>query len=560
MRLSAENELLLKAAVESADREREIARISARIEKMDQKLSSEFDTGYLDVIEKCAALESLQSGMKELKQNSEDLYGRIREIQLRQQSMSEEYESIEKAMGRLKEVQVELTQIYEFVILARDLDNTDDIYYFVKGFDKMRQLKGCLKRYNFYRAFDGLYQSIREGFIRKLGGHLREWLWRLEYVETGKSIDLADNTGIFDKLMISRKHIIDVNFLKIVYASRKLEIGPRVVGTLDRQRRRILEQVRRDMGLLAGNRRSGSRSGSENSSNESDSQSGDSQSDGADNHHRTDPSNARHIVSRTDDLIYFSVSFLLLDHFISEYYTLSTPLIGDVFDILDQHDFTDHLNILILLKHTSRALRLDPSHSDAIIERSACQHFSRAIHDEHFFDDLNRFVDSSTSFLEQVTDHNTELGELLAKRVDQLLVDRISSDYDQNHPNDPRHFSSLCQNTRSTINKLISLKLSLVRYDFASIEMIHSRATTFIDDKYNHIKALAHQPGPMDPLIQEILTIRHFLDEDSRSILIHRLNSDFRGWLSDRRKDDQTLVSDTLSRNFPAEMGLDIRQ
>lgn len=512
MHLSAENEMLFRRAVGAADKKAEIRKLSDMIEGLEREMATKYNDGYLDVISKCAILEQLQDDIRQARKSSSELYMRIKDVELMQSSFAEEHGSIERSIARAREIQRGLLQIYEFLAEADRAeglvcggDGDVEIFEAVSCLEKMKAMKTYLKQFNFYKALSSSYQRLLDAFQGRLREMAERWVDGVDLVEIGRSVDLDDNSGLFDKLLVYRRKIFGGVFLKLVYAFRQTDAESVLVEILNGRMERFLRRAR---GGAYGARRGGA-----------------------------------------DSVLHFSTAFVLLNSLAAECLPACRPFYDEAFELVQGAEVED-VHALVPLKRAAAALKLNPERLDEIIEHSTFRFFEKKISGDGFLEKLKGFVRDSVRFLGEISDFSSELDDLLAKRVDDLLLGHLTDA--KNDTDDATRFAAIQDGATEVLDVLKSKKPLLAAFDFRSIEFIERRNDRFIGEKYSEVVDGISNAASTAEIVEIVVSLRDFMNEKCRRRLVRKVVDNYRDWMGSRSQDDVSLVADTLRRNFPA--------
>lgn len=506
MQFSAENEVYLKDAMLSDDKHAKIREISEKIKELEHKMSMGFNDSYLDVIKKCAVLERLHGDIKEMKNNSVELLASVEDVRLRQSSVTDEYDGVQLSIERVKEAQRGLMHVYEFLEQAMVLEKTKSVYQAVSSLKKMEAMKIFLKRYNFYKVLNACYRRLLDAFTNGLRERTVEWLEGIPLAGVGKAIDLGSKVEIFDVILYYRKQILPTDFLKVVYACKRLGLEKNMIELIDSKREEMLGAFSRELG-------------------------------------------ARGRMSRdSNDAIYFSIAFILLTHYIAELLPGIRLFYNDIFKMIYDFDFSD-VSVLIVLKKTLCALRLDSERLDEIIEKAAFKYFERKIQKENFVENIKLFIKSSVGFLDEISDFCNELDELLAKKVDDLLTEHLSA-FDEEERDKYGRFAALQDEIQGIIALLVSRKPLLESFDFAVKDRIQRRNKAYIHEKYDDVRSRIKGAHDISTVVKTVISLKTFMNEECRRELLGMVCKNHKELLAGRSRDDVHLFADTIKRNY----------
>lgn len=507
MRVSALNEAHLKKALRAEDKDAEIKSLTVRIEELENNMNEDFSAGYLDVINKCAILEQLQEDLHGMRTSSAELVGEAQDAQLRQTTLLEEHDEIQRSIERLKEIQHGFVHVHEFLEEAAAFGKSEDVYGLTRCLRRMEATKAFLKRYSFYKSLNICYKGLFDDFMKLLKNKARQWVRDIDFVGIGKRIDLKPRAEVFDRALLFRRQLLSGYFLEVAYASRRLGLENTVMEVIDAERELLLGGAREAI--------------------------------------------AKGKNTNVEDVIHFSVAFILLSSCLVEFFPNSRPFYDEAFDVIFDADLKV-LSVLVPLKRMVTHLRMGSERLDAVVEKAVYRHLEEQIPRESFMKNLRVFVEDSIKFLNEIAEFSNELDELLAKKVDELLMTQLRETMEaaRGEEDECAAFTEFQGAAGAVLELLVSRKPLLGGFEFTVVEQIDRQNRRYIERRYKEAAEKIKRAKKMADAVHELLSLKNFMNEACRDSLVKMIAQNYKDLLAGRNKDDINLFSDALERNF----------
>ena len=570
MIFSAINENYLKTHLNDVDKTESIATLTKQIEEIEKDMLIELNTGYLNVINKCSKLESLTNKIQNICIIITDLYAITNEFILKSSNASDEKSMIEKALVRLDEVKHELSLIKKFILLRIQFPNLKfhNTESFIPYFDVTQNLKimnGMLhyfKKYNFYMSLYQIYRDMHTEFVINIKDTIHYWLTNLNHIQIGSSISLNNyKSNIFDCLSMYRRQLITIQFLDVTYAAKILEIEPLVIETINNKRF--------DLKFTQNNQKTSQKIGTISSQlnhlslqNQLSEHPVDREEhpnnilDGSIPENKTSIEQLdRQYIQRNqpiytnytehselESIIYSLISNALLSYFLKEFYSGIRTYYDDIFDEIDKlqfHDFKVLKHTLLLFKKICTILYIDTEKLDQTISRVGNELFGINNEIKNPITFFYKFIDDALEFLQETTQHDNELNDMLAISVDKKLKKYY---YDQDIDN-----TDVFVTVKEDIKKVLSYLKQ--KQDFFEIHhyeienIIYLKEETFVKDKVDDIL----NSNDIKDIVKKIVNLKTFMDNNTKQKIIYRIEKKLESKL---QGDDLILFKDTIQRNF----------
>lgn len=568
MIFSAINENYLKAHLNDADKTESIATLTKQIEEIEKDMLAELNTGYLNVINKCSKLESLTNKIQNICIVITDLYAITNEFILKSGNVSDEKSIIEKALVRLDEIKHELNLIKKFILLRIQFPNLkshngeSSVSYFdvTQNLKTMNGMLHYFKKYNFYMSLYQVYRDMHTEFVINIKNTIHYWLINLNHIQIGSSISLDNyKSNIFDYLSVYRRQLITIQFLDVTYAAKILEIEPLIVETINNKRfdlkfTQSVQDISPKIGTISSqlNHLSLQNQLSEhpvdrkmhpnNILNIPENETSIEQLD-RQYIQRNQPIYTNYTeCSEIKSTVYSLISNALLSYFLKEFYPGIRTYYDDIFDEIDKLQFNDFKVIkhtLLLFKKICTILYIDTEKLDQTISRVGSELFgiNNEIKDPIAF--FYKFIDDALEFLQETTQHDNELNDMLAISVDKKLKKYY---YDQDIDN-----TDVFVTIKEDIKKIISyLKQKQEFFEIHHYEIeniIYLKEETFVKNKVEDIL----NSNDIKDIVKKIVGLKTFMDNNIKQKIIYRIEKKLEVKL---HGDDLILFKDTIQRNF----------
>lgn len=535
MLLSLKSEMVLKRLINSQNKKQEIDKLSVIIESTHEQNAATFATDYPKVIEKCNTLQELNSHLEAHNKNCLDIIDAIRNAHLRQSTISEQYDRVVLSINNLNKIQYGIIQFYDFLKEVRKLNTTQDIYESVKIIRAMEEKKGYLKKYNFYCQLNEIYIRSKTQFTTRLEKQASMSVMEKDFILLGKGIKSQHSCGIFQELARWRREIMGPDFFKIVFATKKLDIEDKISSKVSAEFFIHLEKMSND-----------SKKEFKNSFGTANNYDGNK---GYDNNKSNDKEIKRKNTYQDtyqDNFVYFAMAALVFDNCLAESFDAYHSHSNKILKLLKTVQIHD-IRTLVPLKHVITELMIDVSELSTIVESATYSFFNKDIERDNFYKRMSEFIYFSCQFLNEMSEFSDELGEILAKRTDVLLLERLHELYTDKESN-----SRLCEiiiSTNTVLAQLLNKQISLVYFDFKVRAELDRIVSGIIDAECDKIQ-IVFETRDVEEVVKAILKLRNFLTTEYRLILIEKIKKNINLWAFNFKKDDLVLIEDTIIRNF----------
>lgn len=504
MRLSLKNEELLKEALSAEDKKDEINKIAKTIEEIELGMKDEIDFGYLDIINKCITLEELRDEIKVLLASNRELRVETEELLLRYAAVRNEEQVLRRAEKNANEVKRCLTIIREFLEMALlvdeklesiEEDNADDeIFYVTQALKEMEKKKPELKRYTFYRSIAVFYKSRIERFTACLRERTKEWINNMDFKEIGEGQIIGRENKLFNPRAVYRREVLPSSFLKIAYGARKLNLVGGIIKIIEGSLREHIQNLK---------------------------------------------------INEKKGAVSAATSLMALNFAIQQVLPGWNSHHAEIFDLLE-HAEPANIFEIVKLRQVAAMFDIESEIMDEFVERMTFRYFTREFDkSKDFFEELGLFIEEASLLLLKLGDYGGEMKELLAQRVDALLVERVNL-----FDGDANKFIELQDKIKEKLDLLKAKNPELVGIDFDVEEMIEQRNNAMILKKYESVKREIGKSEDMREIVETLLSIKKFMNNECRKKLASKLCEASEELVGEMGQDDLLLFKDTLKRNY----------
>ena len=567
MFLSHFNENYIKNHINDADKKKGIEEITKQIEAMEKDMLEELNTGYLSVINKCSKLEILGKYMENVQGTNNELFTSTNELILRSCNIEDTQMDITQWMERLEDIKKEFTLVKSFIEIREEYDKCENVFISVRNLKKMEKMLSYFKKYNFNMSLNKIYRDMYSDFITILQHKIKNWLETIDYVNIGRSVEVLDyKYRIFDDLNVYRQELIKKEFLKVYFAAKELKIEPIIIETINNNRlfsRNISENtVVGTQSSLNMNRSSNTNSEDirnrlhqlslkDHPRNLAKNKKVEDSVDKLDKTFITKnqlEQNGNQIYSGEYEEFYAMISNILLSYFLKDFFPRVSTFYDDIFDEISKINFTDYNMIkqtLFPLKKLVTVLHLDSEKLDLIIEKVACSFFDS--HKEKDIKFLYKFIDDSCVFLDKLTQFNNELDELMAVKIDKILIEYFDKQMKNVDLTEIDESSKKFVNCKKEIIKILAYLKSKNKFfgrkNYEIENSVFLAEEQFINVKTGEIL----ENKNINKVVKKVVGLRNFMDEIVQRKILRKISAELEEYY---KGDDLVLYKDTIRRNF----------